>query len=59
MPQLWEHLENLSKVLLKPKELREKIEAENKTLMLPTIHIPKLRTNHMDCDIRTFSALIT
>lgn len=60
MPQLWEHLENPSKVLPKPEGLREKTEAENKTLMLlPTIHTPKLKTKHTDCDIKTFLALIT
>lgn len=42
------------------RELRDKIEAENKTLMLLlTIHIPKLKTKHTHCDIKTFSALIT
>lgn len=59
MPQLWEHLENPSKVLPKPKGVTDKIEAENKILMLlPTIHIPELKTKHTDCDIKTFSALI-
>lgn len=56
MSHLWEHLENPSKVFPKPKEVRDKIEAENKTLMLlPTVHIPKLKIKHIDCDIKTFS----
>lgn len=59
MSQFWEHLENPSKVLPKPKGVRDKIEAENKTLMLlPTFHIPKLKIKYTDCDIKTFSALI-
>lgn len=60
MSQLWEYLENPFKVLPKPKAARDKIEAENKTLMfLPIIQIPKLKIKHTDCDIKTFSALIT
>lgn len=56
MSHLWEHLENPSKVLPKPMGVRDKIEAENKTLMLlPTVHIPKLKIKHTDCDIKTFS----
>lgn len=59
MSQLWEHLENPSKVLPKPKGVIDKTEAENKTLMLlPIVHIPKLKIKHTDCDIKTFSILI-
>lgn len=57
---MWEYLENPSEVLTKPKGVTGKTEAENKTLLLlPTIHIPKLKIKHTDCDIKTFSALVT
>lgn len=55
MLQLWEHLENPSKILPKPKGVRGKIEAESKTLMLlPNIHIPKLKTENQIVILRHF-----